>query len=374
MKLRYKYRVYPTESQKASLACAFGHSRFVYNYFLNRRSQAYRDGEKLNYPSTSRELTSLKKTPEHIWLNDVSSVCLQQSLRILDKAFGNFFNKKIKARYPKFKKRESRQAISFVDTAFTLLDNELVVSKIGKLKVKWHRELPNIPSSLTLIKEPSGQYYVSFVVEREASKETQGNEEVGIDLGIKDLATLSNGEVIKNPKTFKKHKAKLARRQKALARKVKGSKRRQKSKLKVARQYQRIKDSRKDYHHKVANRLIEKYDTLYIEDLNIKGMAENQSNHHNVNNAILDSGLGQFIRFLKYKAELRGKNLIQIDRYFPSSKTCRECGNINSKLKLSQRKWTCRKCQTVHNRDLNAAKNILAFGKSATAHGDLISV
>ena len=368
MKSRWTFRCYPTPEQEQHLAQTFGCVRFVWNWALRLRTDAFRAGERIGYPATDKSLTALKATPEHVWLNEVSSVCLQQSLRDLQVAFSNFFNKR--TAYPTFKRKEARQSANYTGRGFSF-DAErriLKLAKVGAIKVKWSRKVIPHPSSVRLIRTASDKYFVSLVVETQPAPLPKTGESVGIDFGISRLATLSNGERVSNPKHGAKWQRRLAFYQKHLARAKKGSKRREKARRHVARIHEKIANSRSDTLHKLSTNIVTRFDVICVEDLNLRGMAKN----HNLARSLHDASIGTAVRMIEEKAERYGKTVVKIDRWFPSSKTCSDCGYIVEKLPLSVREWTCPECGTTHDRDANAAANILAVGQTVSAHGGTV--
>ncbi|MDD3965324.1 MAG: RNA-guided endonuclease TnpB family protein [Candidatus Moranbacteria bacterium] len=365
MKSRWTFRCYPTPEQEQHLARTFGCVRFVWNWALRARTDAFRAGERMGYPATDKALTALKATPEHVWLNEVSSVCLQQALRDLQTAFSNFFAKR--AAYPAFKRKEARQSANYTERGFSF-DAErriLKLAKIGSIKVKWSRKAIPHPSSVRLIRTASGKYFVSLVVETLPAPLPKTGEAVGIDFGVARLATLSNGERVGNPKHGAKWQRRLAFYQKRLARAKKGSKRREKVKRHVALIHEKIANSRSDTLHKLSTDLVTRFDVICVEDLHLRGMVKN----HSLARSLHDASIGTAIRMIEDKAERYGKTVVKIDRWFPSSKTCSACGHVVEKLPLSVREWCCPECGTHHDRDANAAVNILAVGQTASANG-----
>ena len=368
MKSRWTFRCYPTPEQEEHLSRTFGCVRFVWNWALRLRSDGYRAGERIGHPETDRRLTVLKRQPETAWLNEVSSVCLQQALRDLQVAFSNFFDKR--TAYPNFKRKEARQSANYTGRGFSF-DAErriLKLAKIGAIKVKWSRKAIPRPSSVRLIRTASGKYFVSLVVETQPAPLPKTGEAVGIDFGISRLATLSNGERVSNPKHGAKWQRRLAFYQKRLARAKKGSKRREKVRRHVARIHEKIANSRRDTLHKLSTDLVTRSDVICVEDLNLRGMAKN----HSLARSLYDAAIGTAIRMIEEKAERYGKTVVKIDRWFPSSKTCSDCGHIVEKLPLSVREWSCPECGTIHDRDANAAANILAVGQTVSAHGGTV--
>jgi putative transposase len=356
----YRYRFYPTNEQKIQLSQAFGCSRFVYNHFLKERTDAYYERkEKINYHKTCKLLTELKINENYCWLKDVSSVTLQQSLRDLDKAFTNFFAGR--ARYPKFKNKNSKQSVRYVKSAFTFSNEILKIAKNkDPLDIRWSRKFSGEPTSVTISKDCSNRYFVSFAIEEPIYTLSKLNNTIGIDVGIKDVFVTSDGFKSGSPQYTRKYEKKLAKRQRQLSKKVKGSKNRAKAKLKVAKVHAKISDSRNDFNNKITTKLISENQAIAVESLNVKGMQKNK----NLAKSISDSSWGDFFRKLKYKAEWYGRELLEIDRWFPSSKRCSCCGYINNGLKLSDRIWECPSCKKALDRDINAAKNVYTVGQA----------
>ncbi|MEY3868184.1 MAG: hypothetical protein RLZZ338_2075, partial [Cyanobacteriota bacterium] len=375
MKLRYRYRIYPTTQQKRLMSQLFGCCRVVFNDALAYCKQEYQNGNKK--PSSielSKRLTELKKTEEKQWLTEVSSIPLQQSLRDLEQAYSNFFKsgkgqrngKKVKP--PRFKKRKSKQSAKFTDNGFKLYPNSdyIYLAKIGEIKVIWSRELPAVPSSVTVIKDSADRYFVSFVVEFNPQQLPENGQSVGIDLGITDFATLSNGEKVKSPQPLKKRLKRLKRLQRHLSRKQKGSKRREVARKKLARCYAEIADTRTDFLHKLSTKIIRENQTIVLEDLNVSGMMKNRK----LSRAISDLGWRSFRTMLEAKSIMYGRDFQVINRWEATSQKCSCCGFNGGKKELSVREWTCLNCGEIHDRDVNAAINILvAGGQSETQNG-----
>ena len=340
--------------------------RYVYNWALSERTKAFQRGERMNYAQSSAALTVLKRQPETVWLNDVSSIPTQQALRHLQTAFANFFA--TRTAYPSFKRKDGRQSAEFTRSGFSfdIGTRRLTIAKMGDLKVKWSRPVTCDPSSVTIVRNPSGRYFVSFVVEVAVEPLPQTGQSVGIDFGVARLATLSTGERIANPKHLHRRAHRLALLQRRLAKKQKGSKRREMAKRAVARCHEKIGNARKDALNKLTTRLITEFDVICIEDLNLRGMVKN----HSLARSLSDAGIGMAVRMLEEKADRYGKRTIRVDRFFPSSKMCSSCGHVVSALPLQIREWGCPECGTIHDRDWNAAKNILAVGQTVAAHGD----
>jgi len=367
VKIRYQFRCYPTEAQKKTLSQTFGCSRYVYNWGLNLRANAFKEGQKINFGKSSAALTQLKKTPEAGWLKDVSCVPLQQALRHLDAAYINFFKKR--ASFPSFKKKHGKQSAEFTKSGFKFNreagKRSLQLSKIGKLNIKWSRGFKSDPTTVTITKRQNGQYFVSLCLDESRKQMLKTSQSVGVDLGITHLATLSNGEQIENPKYIAAQKKRLERAQRILSRRVKGSGRRNRQRLRVAKIQQKTADSRKDFLNKLTTNLVRRFDIICIEDLNVRGMVKNRK----LSKSISDASFGVFRIMLESKAKMYGREIRVVDRFFPSSKTCSNCGHIVESLPLQIRQWECPACGQSHDRDINAANNILAAGRVVTAQG-----
>ena len=356
-----KYRIYPNKEQEVFLMKSFGCSRFVYNWALSVKNTEYAQTKKSsNYYELNKKLPELKK--EYEWLGEVYSQSIQSTLRNLDNAFTRFFKKQ--GQYPRFKSRHNNDYSFQIPQGAKLIDGHLYIPKVkAGIKIKLSRGFDGKIKTTTISRNPSGQYFVTFLVEsNEDVRELQDfkvDTTIGIDLGIKDFAVISDGRRIENPRHLKKKLQKLKKTQKRLARKQKDSKNRKKQRLKVARQHLKIKNQRQDFLHKLTHQLTHdnQVSSICIEDLAVKNMVKN----HCLAQAISDVGWGEFRRQLEYKCKWYGKNLIVISRFAPSSKLCPECGQINTTLKLSEREWTC-SCGAVHDRDLLAATNIKNFG------------
>lgn len=365
MKLRYRFRCYPTDEQRRAFARIFGACRYVYNWAIKLRTYAYKVGRPMNYAETSSFLSLLKKTQDHAWLNEVSSVPTQQALRHLNVAFKNFFDKR--ARYPSFKKKEGSQSAEYTRSGFKwdAENKNLTLSGIGKLRIRWSREFDSIPSTVTVTKDSSGRCFVTLCLDEDVKPLVPVRRAVGIDLGITALATLSTGEKIGNPRHFDRLKKRLARAQRSLSRKKKGSNNRLRQRLKVARIHAQISDARADALNKITTDIVRRFDVISLEDLYVRGMVKN----HALARALSDAGLGEFRRMLEYKCRWYGREFRLCDRFYPSSKRCGDCGHVLEDLALDVRAWTCPECGKEHDRDVNAAKNILAAGQAVTARG-----
>lgn len=353
----YKFRIYPTVEQEILLAKHFGCTRYVYNYFLNERKEQYQADKKSdNYYKQATALTKLKKEDDTKWLKEVNSQTLQFALRSLDTAFLNFFRGN--TQFPKFKSRKHKNTFTIPQFG-TLIDNKIHIPKFKEgIKVKLHREVKGKIGKMNITKTPTGKYYVSIFTEQEVEQLPKTNKQVGIDLGLKDFAITSDNKKFKNNRYTKKYARKLKIAQQHLSRKQKGSNEFEKQKLKVAKIHEKIVSCRLDTLHKVSHKLVNDYDVIVCEDLNVKGMIKN----HKLSKHIADASWGNFVTLLQYKCDWYGKQLIKVNRFFPSSKCCSDCGWINQELKLSDREWTCKSCGVIHDRDWNASKNILKEG------------
>lgn len=366
MKVRYRFRFYPTEPQKQVFARVFGACRYIYNWALRARTDAYyEESISIGYAESSSMLTALKKTPDHTWLNDISCVPTQQALRHLQTAFVNFFEKR--AKYPSFKKKSDAQSAEYSRSAFKwdAKNSNLTLSGVGRLAVRWSRKFVSAPTTVTVTKDMAERYFVTLCLDETMEKLPAVHQAVGIDLGITALATLSTGEKLENPRHLVAAQKRLLRAQRDLSRKTKGSKRRAVQRLKVARLHAEVADARADYLNKTTTNLVRRFDVIAIEDLNVQGMVKN----HSLARALSDAGLGEFRRMLEYKCEWYGRELRMVDRFFPSSKRCFDCGHVLEELDLGCREWNCPECGKQHDRDVNAAKNILAAGQAVTARG-----
>lgn len=360
----YKYKLHPTEKQKLFFEKSFGCCRFVYNWALDRRIKAYQnDNIRLTHIDLIKELTGLKNQDEYVWLKEISTASLQQSIMCMDSAFKNFFRDK--KGFPKFKsKHKSKPTCKFVHPTTIRVDfdrQRINLPKVGEVKFFCDRTFDGKIGTVTVSKSPAGDYWVSVLVDNNIAipnkHEIKEETSVGIDLGIKDFAVLSDGKRFDNMKFLEKSSKKLAVNQKRMARKKRDSNRYNKQKQKVAKIYEKIRNQRHDYLHKVSSTIISENQTVIIEDLNVDGMLKN----HCLSKSISSVAWSEFTRMLDYKAEWNGVNVIRIGRFEPSSKMCK-CGVINKDLKLSDRTWTCKACSSVNDRDLLAARNIKKFG------------
>ena len=374
MRTAYRCRAYPDSEQAALFARTFGCVRLVWNKMLAERHRVYRaDGIHISYKQTDAALTAWKKTEDLAFLSEVSSVPLQQALRHQHTAFANFFAGR--ARYPRFKTRTSRQSAHYTRSAFRMNNGNLRVAKTtAPLAFVWSFDEADLatldPTMVVVSRDPDGRWYVTFAVDTDAPELLPHvGHEIGVDLGVKDFAVTSDGDRIANPRHLERKAANLARYQRRMARKQPGSVNRRKARTKVARACRKVRNARQDFLHRTSTGLVRQADVIVIEDLAVVGMVRNRS----LAKAIFDCGWGEFRRQLEYKAERAGRTLIVIDRWYPSSKTCSVCGHLLAELSLSTRHWTCPGCRTRHDRDVNAAKNILAAGRAVagTHPGDV---
>ena len=337
MKRGYKLRIYPTKSQEEILKKTIGCCRFVYNNALALRRDAFKNGKKMNYAASSRAMTQLCKQLETEWLREVSYVAIQQSLRNLETSFTNFFKKR--SRYPKFKKKKNGGSAKFVKTGFRLKDKSFFVAKIKKpIRVVWSFDLPSEPSSCVVSQNLSGQWFVSFVCETSVEMLPKTDKRIGIDLGIETFATLSDGLKIKQPDSIRKMRRKVARAQRSHSRKKKGSKNREKARIKTARISQKIVNIRNDFQQKLSTQLIRENQTIVIEDLTVSSMLK--KGNRKLARLIGEQGWYSFRRMLEYKSDWYGRELIVIDRFAPTSQLCNSCGKTN-KVSLNKRSVKC---------------------------------
>jgi putative transposase len=369
VQLRYNVRLYPDASQREALARSFGCARVVFNDGLRLRQQAREAGEKyVSDGDLSRRLiTEAKTTPERAWLGEVSSVVLQQALADLNTAYRNFFasisgkRKGRKLAPPRYRSRkDNRQAIRFTkNSRFKVLNNgRLRLPKIGDVEVRWSRTLPSEASSVTVIRDAAGRYFASFVVQTTDEPLPQLGTEVGIDLGLTHFAVLSDGTKVTAPTFLRRAARKLKRLQQALSRKQRGSQNRKNAVVKVARAHARVADTRRDWQHKLSTAIIRDHQAVYVEDLCVVGLGRTR-----LAKSVHDAGWASFTAMLEYKAARHGRTFGRVDRFFPSTKMCSDCGRINDKMALNVRSWTC-PCGSAHDRDVNAAMNVLAAGRA----------
>jgi putative transposase len=370
----YRCRAYPDQAQQVVLNRTFGCVRLVWNRTLDARQQRYAtERAATSYAQTDRALTAMKHDPSLAFLNEVSSVPLQQALRHQHQAFCAFFAKR--ARYPRFKSRRTRQCAHYTRSAFTMRGGVLRLAKtVDSLRFVWSWPEVDVtgldPTMVVVSREPDGRWYVSFGVDTEAPEPLPATgQAVGVDLGVQVFAATSKGEKIANPRLLERKARNLARYQRRLARCRNGSANRAKAKAKVARAHRKVRNARRDFLHRASTRLVRGNDVIVIEDLDVCGMVCNRR----LARVISDCGWGEFRRQLEYKCQRYGRQLVVIDRWYPSSKTCSACGHRLAGLSLSTRTWRCPSCGARHDRDINAAKNILAAGQAVTACGADVS-
>lgn len=363
-----KYRFHPNAKQVEMLAKQFGCCRYVYNRALAMRIDAYRGGESIGFAVTGKALTSWKREEETAWLSEVSSVPLQQALRHLEKAYSAFF--KGVAKFPTFKKKTNAQSARYMPNAYKLVGNPqqptITLAKMdAPLNIRWSRPLPGPVVSLTVSKDAAGRYFISFQCERHVSPLPQKTNAVGLDLGLTHLVVTSDGSKHGNPKFYRSLEAKLAKAQRLLSRKVKGSSNWHKQRVKVARLHARIKDARDDFLHKLSTDLVRRYGVICTETLRVKNMMQNRS----LSKVIGEASWSTLLKMLGYKSEWYGRVMVKIDQWTPSSKLCADCGHLMASMPLEVRSWACPSCGVIQDRDINAARNIQAAGLAVLAPG-----
>ncbi|MEV6819058.1 RNA-guided endonuclease TnpB family protein [Nocardiopsis dassonvillei] len=370
VKRAFRYRFYPSDVQAAELSRTFGCVRLVCNRALAERTAAWHQRrERVGYSHTSGMLTAWKRTEELSFLTEVSSVPLQQTLRHLHTAFGNFFDRR--AKYPRFKsKKKSRASAEYTASAFRYRDGHLTLAKMAEpLDIVWSRPLPEgaRPSTVTVSRDAAGRWFVSLLCEDTIEQVPAVNNAVGVDAGITSVVTLSTGEKVANPRYEQRDRARLAKAQRALSRKARGSANRDKARRKVARVHARITDRRRDFLHKLSTRLVRENQAVVIEDLAVANMVKNRR----LARAISDAAWRELCTMLEYKCAWYGRDLVVVDRFFPSSKLCSTpgCAYVHTSLSLNVRTWTCPRCGATHDRDVNAANNLRAAGLAASACG-----
>ncbi len=367
---RYRYRVYPEPHQEMMLARTFGCARVVFNDALRVRDAAHAAGEKISDTEVQRRVITLAKaTPGREWLGEVASVALVQACQDARRAYRNWFDSlsgKRKGRRvgrPRFRSRKDRrQSVRLTRNGFSFHGDRLYIAKVGNLTVKWSRDLPSAPSSVTVIREADGRYYASFVVEAAATPLPVAASDIGIDLGLSVLAATSDGELIANPRHLRKAERRLVRAQRAMSSKNKGSANRAKARVRVAVQHRKVREARADHLHKTALRLVRDNQAVYVEDLAVSGLGRTR-----LAKSVHDAGWATLIRLLEEKAERYGRQVVKVGRWFPSSQVCSACGVKDGPKPLSVREWTCAGCGTVHDRDVNAARNIRLEGRKVAA-------
>jgi putative transposase len=369
--VRYRYRVYPTPGQTRALARAFGCARVVYNDVLRTRQDAHEHGEKLSDTEVQRRVITLaKQTPQRAWLGEVASVVLVQACQDARQAYRNWFDSRSGKRkgrrigHPRLRSRkDNRQSIRLTRNGFALRSHgRLYVAKIGELRVQWSRALPSLPSSVTIIREADGRCYASFVVERAPAPLPAVDREVGVDLGLKRLAVLSDGTIVENPRFLRRRQRRLARAQRVLSRTQMGSANRRKAVRRVAVLHRKVREARLDAHHKLALRVVRENQAVYLEDLCVAGLARTK-----LARAIQDAGWSTLVRLIEEKAAHNGRTVVRVGRWFPSSRLCSACGRLDGPKPLRVRWWRCPACGAEHDRDLNAARNVLVEGRRVAA-------
>ena len=366
VQVRYRYRVYPSAGQRQSLAQVFGCARVVFNDSLRLREECYAAGEKISDSEIQRRVITLAKaTPERAWLAQAPSVALVQACNDAHRAYRNWFDslsgqrKGRRIGHPRPRRKRGRQSIRLTRNGFSLRGERLSVAKVGEIKVRWSRPLPSVPSSVTVIREPDGRYYASFVIERSASPMPACEREAGIDVGLDRLAVTSDGQIIANPRFLRAKQRHLARAQRALSRKAKGSANRAKARRRVAVLHRKVREARLDHAHKTALRLVRDNQAVYAEDLAVSGLGRTR-----LAKSVYDAGWSQLLRLLAEKAEHYGRTFHRIGRFVPTSQICSQCGTKDGPKPLGVRQWSCPACGAVHDRDVNAARNILAAGRA----------
>ena len=366
MQVRYRYRLRPASGQQQALARVFGCARVVFNDCLRLREECHAAGEKISDSEIQRRIITLAKaTPERAWLAEVASVALVQACNDARRAYRNWFDSMSgqrrgrRAGHPRFRRKHGRQSIRLTRSGFSLHGERLYVAKVGEIGVRWSRALPSEPSSVTVIREADGRYYASFVVERQAAPLPACEREAGIDMGLDRLVVTSDGEIIANPRFLRAKERHLARAQQGLSRKAKGSANRVRARRRVAVLHRKVRETRRDHAHKTALALVRDNQAVYAEDLAVSGLARTR-----LAKSIHDAGWAQLLRLIEEKAQHYGREFHRIGRFEPTSQVCSACGVKDGPKPLSVRAWQCGACETTHDRDVNAARNILAAGRA----------
>jgi putative transposase len=364
--VRYRYRLCPSPGQQQALARAFGCARVAFNDYLRLRDACHAAGEKLSDTEVQRQVITLaKRTPERAWLAEAPSVVLVQACNDARRAYRNWFDslsggrKGRRVGHPRFRRKRGRQSIRLTRNGFALHGSRLYVAKVGDIKVRWSRDLPSEPSSVTVIREADGRYYASFVVERQPVPLPACEREIGVDVGLGRLAVTSDGEAVANPRFLRAKEHHLARAQRALSRKREDSANRARARHRVAVLHRKVREARLDHAHKTALRLVRDNQAIYAEDLAVSGLARTR-----LAKSVHDAGWSQLLRLIEEKAEHYGRRFRRIGRFEPTSQVCSACGVKDGPKPLSVRTWTCAARGAVHDRDVNAARNILAAGRA----------
>lgn len=366
VKVRYRYRIYPGPGQQRSLARMFGCARVVFNDCLRLREEFCAAGKTISDTEVQRRVVTLAKhTPERAWLAEVASVALVQACQDARRAYRNWLDSRSGKRkgrpigHPKFRSKRGRQSIRLTRNGFSLHGDRLYVAKVGDVRARWSRPLPSAPSSVTVIREADGRYYASFVVEHDATPWPACDREVGIDVGLTSLAVTSDGEIISNPRFLRAKERHLAKAQRVLSRKQKSSANREKARHRVAVVHRKVREARLDHAHKTALRLVRDNQAVFVEDIAVCGLARTR-----LARSVYDAGWSQLLRLIEEKAVRYGRHFGRIGRFEPTSQVCSACGVKDGPKPLSIRIWTCTACGAVHDRDVNAARNILAAGRA----------
>lgn len=361
----YKYRIYPTAAQAKALDFHFGAVRYVYNRYRAAREGYYQDtGETLSETDCCLDLTEHKREAGNEWLQQAYNQSLQQAIRDLDRAYRIFFAGR--ARYPRFKSKRSHQSIRYLFAGgkkLRITNGRIRIPKVGDVKITQHRHIEGTPKDMTVSKTKSGKFFVSIQCQKNVTPPPAVGPEVGIDLGLKAFATLSDGRIIEPPQHLRKSELRLKRLQRRLSRKRKGSANRRKAKVLLARQHEKVANRRADFLHKLSRQLVDTHGHIGVENLHVKGMVRN----HSLAKSIVDASWGEFVRQLEYKGDWYGCRITKADRWFASSRICSDCGAVNPDLRLKDRCWNCIECGVTHDRDVNAARNILRQSTARTA-------
>lgn len=357
----FRYRIYPTADQEQVLAVQFGNARFIWNWALALRKVAYKEtGKGIGYYELKRRATSLKYQVGTEWLKEADSQVLQAKIEDLERAYKNFFERQ--ARYPRFKSKRDSQSIRYPQR-FKFKENFIYLPKVGWVRTKFHRLLEGRPKNVTVSKTKTGKYFVSIQCEVEMIEPPARGGEIGIDFGVESFLATSDGWKRDNPRYLQQAEKKLKRLHRQLSRRVKGSTGREKARILLARQHEKVANQRGDFLQKLSTKIVGRYGLIGMEDLNVRGMVKNRR----LAKAIAATGWGEFRRMLEYKGDWYGSYVHKVDRFFPSSKTCNCCGHVLDELPLSDREWQCPICGTTHDRDINAAINILNETRAGVA-------